>query len=165
MLYFPLTHDEIHEQIAGLLNTYNNLGTYRTKFHIQSSKTKYVVETHGKFVIGVAGIEKVSYHLSELKHMVVHPDWRGKGLGTFVAKRALQISETPSIYATVRSTNISSIRALEKLDFVQGHEVPAGDHKLTLLTRAAPKWQKTNASKSNSSDEMSWINPIQGFME
>jgi N-acetylglutamate synthase-like GNAT family acetyltransferase len=164
MFYFPISHQEIARQVAGLLNDYNNLAMMRTSQDIINAKTRYVVETHGKFVIGVAGIEKVSYQMSELKHMVVHPDWRGKGLAAFVSKRALLVCETPSVYATVRTTNNSSIRALEKLEFLRVHDVPSGDHTLATFLRVAPKCQTSTTQKSNSSNEMNWVNPIQGFL-
>lgn len=164
MFYFPITHQEIAEQIAGLLNTYSNLQLRRNSHSILNSKTKYVVETHGKFVIGVAGVEKVSYQLSELKHMVVHPDWRGKGLGGFVAKRALNICQTPSVFATVRTSNAASVRALEKIGFLKSHEFFSDGNELSMLVRAA-SCQTKKPSKSNSFDEMNWINPIQGFTE
>jgi N-acetylglutamate synthase-like GNAT family acetyltransferase len=159
MFYFPISHQETARQIANLLNTYNGLALQRTARDILSSKTNYVVETHGKFVIGVAGIQKVSHQLSELKHMVVHPNWRGKGLGPFVARRALRICETPSVYATVRTTNKGSIKALEKLEFSGVHEFPAGNHHLIMLVRAAPKCQTTRTtwtSRSRSSPEVTW---------
>jgi N-acetylglutamate synthase-like GNAT family acetyltransferase len=165
MLYFPITHQDIAQQIASLLNTHSDLAMQRTSVDILNGKTNYVVETHGKFVIGAAGIQKVSYQLSEFKHMVVHPDWRGKGLGAFLAKRALQICETPSVYATVRTTNEASIRTLEKLEFLRAHEFASGDHNLAMLVRVAPKCQTSTIPKSNSSLEMSWTNPTLGLVE
>lgn len=164
MFYFPISHQEISKQIADLINTYSSLALLRTSQSILNGRTKYVVETHGKFVIGVAGIEKVSYQLSELKHMVVHPDWRGKGLGAFVAKRALQICETPSVFATVRTVNEASIRTLEKLEFLRAHEFSAGDHDVAMLVRVAPKCVTSTTQRSNSSPETSLNAPINGFL-
>lgn len=163
MFYFPISHQEIANQIADLINSYNSLATMRTSHDILNGNVRYVVETHGKFVIGLAGIEKVSYQLSELKHMVVHPDWRGKGLGSFVSKRALQLCETPSVYATVKITNKASIRALEKIEFLKAHEFSAGDHSLMMLIRAAPKCMTNTTPKWNSCPETDWINPVQVF--
>lgn len=143
MFYFPISHQVISDQIATLLNEHSNLSTGRSGVDILTSGTSYVVETHGKSVIGVAGIHKVSHELSELKHIVVHPRWRGKGLGAFVAKRALEICKTPSIYATVRTTNEPSLKVLEKLGFLRAHDRIAEDHHLTMLLRASPKCQIT----------------------
>lgn len=150
MLYFPITHQEISVQIARLLNDYSQLSKKRAGHDILNSNTDYVVETHGKFVIGVAGIQKVSHELSELKHMVVHPAWRKKGLGHFVAKRSMVLCKTPSIYATVRTGNKASLRALDKLGFVRTHDRDAGDHQLTVLVRVSPKClRKSRASRSS----------------
>ena len=161
MFYFPISHQEIAKQVAALINSYNSLAMVRTSQGILDGKVNYVVETHGKYVIGVAGIEKVSYQLSELKHMVVHRDWRGKGLGSFVAKRALQICETPSVYATVRTTNKASIRTLEKLEFLRAHEFSADDHTLVMLIRVAPKCVTNTTPKWNSFPETAQMNPVQ----
>jgi N-acetylglutamate synthase-like GNAT family acetyltransferase len=161
MFYFPISHQDIAKQIAELINSYNSLAMVRTSQGILNGKTKYVVETHGKYVIGLAGIEKVSYQLSELKHMVVHPDWRSKGLGSFVAKRALQICDTPSVYATVRTANEASIRTLEKLEFLKTHEFSAGDHDLAMLIRVAPKCVTNTTPKWNSCPETEWMTPMQ----
>lgn len=165
MFYFPISHQDIAKQIAGLLNDYNGLSVKRTSQDILHSKTNYVAETHGRFVIGVAGIQKISYQMSEFKHMVVHPGWRGKGLGRFVAKRALQICETPLVYATVRTTNVASLKALEKIEFRRVEEFPAGDHKLALLVRVAPKWENDpTKSKSHSWSGIDWESATQSSL-
>lgn len=165
MLYFPISHQDIAKQIADLLNEHNGLSVRRTSQDILHSKTNYVVETHGKFVIGVAGIQKISYQISELKHMVVRPDWRGRGLGRFVAKRALQICETPLLCATARTTNTASLKALEKVGFKRVEEFPAGDHKLALLVRVTPRWENDpTKSKSNLWNEIDWANATQSSL-
>ena len=69
MFYFPIPHQDIAKQIAELINSYNSLSMFRTSQGIFNGRVNYVIETHGKYVIGVAGIEKVSYQLSELKRV------------------------------------------------------------------------------------------------
>ncbi|MBD3260771.1 MAG: GNAT family N-acetyltransferase [Candidatus Altiarchaeales archaeon] len=157
MFYFPISHQEVASQIAKLINSYNSLSTQRTTQGILSSKTKYVVETHGRFVIGVAGVEKTSYQMSELKHMVVHPSWRGKGVGQFIGRRALDICDTPVIYATVRTSNSPSMKTMEKLGFNRVEEFASGDHNLAVLVRIAPKWNKHSSSKSSLLTEPDWL--------
>jgi len=158
MFYFTISHHEVAQQIAGLLNAYNGLSAQRSGYDIMNSRANYVVETHGKFVIGAAAIQKASYQISELKHMVVHPDWRGRGVGHFVGKRALNICETPAVYATARNNNIASLRTLEKLGFRRVEEFLTGGHSLALLVRVAPKW-KNSTSRSSSLPGASWANP------
>jgi len=154
MLYFPISHLEIAGQIAELINNLSDLSKQRTADDILKGKTHYVVETHGKFVIGAVGIHKVSYELSELKHLVVHPDWRGRSLGHFISKRALSVCGTPSIYATVRTSNLASLKSLTRSGFVKSHERIAGEHRLAVLIRAAPKCQViTSASRQTLSSE------------
>lgn len=159
MFYFPIAHQEIAQQIAGLLNDHNGLSARRTAYDIMNSRAHYVVETHGKFVIGAAAIQKTSYQMSELKHMVVRPDWRGRGVGHFVGRRALNICETPVVYATARNSNIASLKTLEKLGFKRVEEFPTGGHSLSLLVRVAPKW-KNSIPKSKSLPEPNWANQV-----
>jgi N-acetylglutamate synthase-like GNAT family acetyltransferase len=144
VFYFPISHQEVARQIAELLNSHNNLAKQRIAADILRGKTNYVVETHGKLVIGAAGIQKVSHELSELKHIVVEPSWRGKGVGAFLTARALQICETPSVYATVRTTNEASARTLLKAGFCKSHTRQAGDYQLAMFVRASPKCQPKN---------------------
>jgi len=157
MFYFPIPHQNIANQIASLINNYNDLHTKRTAYNILNSKTKYVVETHGKFVIGVAGIEKFSYQMSELKHMVVHPDWRGKNIGVFLARRSLEICDTPVVYATVRTSNAPSMRTMDKLGFHRVEDFASGDHHLSVLVRVATKWKSHSNSKSSLLPEIDWV--------
>lgn len=140
--YLGLPHTEIAEQIAGLLNTYNRLAQRRMAPDILQGRIDYVVELHGKLVIGACGLEKQSHSLSEMKHLVVRPDWRGKGVGKYVAQRALNICDSPMVYSTVRADNESSLRLLASLDFQKAGQYPAEGHEVILLVRTSPKWKQ-----------------------
>ena len=142
-LYFGISHGSITEQIAELLNANNHLALRRSGADITSSKIGYVVETHGKHVIAACGLEKQSFVLTEMKHLVVKEGWRKKGVGRFVVKRALTICETPLVYATVREDNISSLNLLSSVDFHKAGEYPADGHRVFMLARTTPKWQKS----------------------
>lgn len=155
---------EISNQIAALINAYNDLGMKRMGCDILNASTDYVVETHGKYVIAACGMGKVSYQLSELKHMVVRPEWRGKGVGLFVAKRALELCNTPLVYATVRADNVPSLKTLEKAGFAVSGEFPGGNGPLAFLTRVSPKWLRSQqTSKSNSLPETNWTSLAQSL--
>jgi len=158
-LYFGISHGDISEQIAELLNAYNNLAQRRCGADIASSKIGYVVETHGKNVIAACGLEKQSYTLTELKHLVVTEGWRKKGVGKFVVKRALTICETPLVYATVREDNTSSLNLLSSVGFHKAGEYPAEGHRVLMLARTTPKWQKNPDWKLTS-----YSVPITGMM-
>jgi len=154
MFYFNLDHAKIAYQIAGLINSYNNLGRKRTVNDILHGKTDYIVEVHGKWVLGAVGVDRQSYTFTELKHVVVHPEWRGKGLAKSLVDRALKIVSTRMVYCTVREDNIASLKLFESYGFSVAGEYPAEDHKVIILARVAPQWKHSTSglgpkSKSN----------------
>jgi len=141
----PISEQEISEQIAVLLNTYNDLSYKRTFSDILQGKVKYIAETHGKRVLAACGYEHLSYQLSEIKHLVVHPNWRGKGLGRFMVKRCIEIIQTPLLYATVKRVNNSSINVFKSLGFKEACTYFNEEHDVIMLTRSSSKWtQKPN---------------------
>ena len=142
-LYFGISHGSIAEQVAELINAHNQLALRRCKADILSGKIDYVVENHGKDVIAACGLEKQSYTLTEMKHLVVSPAWRGKGVGKFIIKRALTICDTPIVYATVREDNVSSLNLLSSMGFQRAGEYPAEGHRVIMLARTTPKWQQS----------------------
>jgi len=140
-LYLGLETIEIAEQIAYLLNSYNQLAQKRDAQNIVEGNIGYVVELHGKHVIAACGMEKQSHVISELKHLVVRPEWRGKGVARHVARRALEVCQTPFTYATVRVDNESSLKTLLGLGFSKNGSYKTETRTIELLTRINPKWQ------------------------
>jgi N-acetylglutamate synthase-like GNAT family acetyltransferase len=150
MFYFTLDHPSIAYQIAGLINTHNRLESQRSAHDILHGPVNYVVETHGKWVIGTVGLHRQSHTFTEVKHLVVHPDWRGKGLAKFLLQRALTIVDTKMMYATVRDENTPSLRLFEGLGFNNSGGYPAEDHNVILLVKVNPQWQRTKSNLKSS---------------
>ena len=142
MFFSVLPDYEAAKQIASLINVHNGLSLKRRSVDIVESRVNYVVETHGKFVIGAIGIERVSFTFSEVKHLVVRPEWRHRGVGRFITRRALQLIENPLVYCTVRENNKASILLFESLGFVRTEQYGTEDHDVVLLTRRSPRWEK-----------------------
>ena len=151
---------ELAKQIARLINVYNELSLKRRSIDIIEGRTNYMAETHGKLVIGAVGIEKVSFVLSEIKHLVVLPDWRNKKVGQFVAKQALDQVATPMAYCTIRTDNVASIKLFENLGFRRAEQYAAEGHDVILLTRTSPTWEKKCSNptwKSSSLAGETWM--------
>ena len=146
MFYRSIDAREIALQLAGLLNTYNGLARKRYAVDVLNSQTNYIVETHGKLVIGAVGIRKLSFHISEIKHLSVHEKWRGKNIGRFLLKRAIALVETPFVYATIREDNSPSITLFESVGFSRAGEYVGVGHKVLIFTRENAKW-KTDSTK------------------
>ena len=150
MFYFTLTHGQIAHQVAALINCHNGLSTRRSVADVQTGRTDYVVETHGQWVLGAVGLDRQSYTFTEIKHLVVHPKWRGKGVARHLLKRALGITNTKMVYATVREDNKSSLKLFESFGFLGSGNYSAGNHRVILLVRVSPQWEQTKSgSKSH----------------
>lgn len=148
--YFSLDHQDIAGQVAALLNSYNRLGTTKSIPDVTSGRNNYIVETHGRWVIGTVGLDRQSYTFTEIKHLVVHPDWRGKGIAKHLLKRAIDITSTKMAYATVREDNKSSLKLFESFGFRNAGDYAAEDHRVVLLVRVSPQWEQIkSASKSS----------------
>lgn len=141
-----LQDEEIARQLALLINQHNKLNNTKGWRDILNSKTTYVIETHGKQVIGACGIHRQSYSLSEVKHLVVRPQWRGKGLGRFLVKKAIGRGETPILYATVREDNLPSLKVFTSTGFTDAGTYSNPDHKVRLLIRVVREWKPKTTS-------------------
>lgn len=133
---------DLSEQVASLINTYNGLSFRRTAIDVRDGKIDYVVETHGKWVIGCCGYEKLGYQLTEIKHLAVNKEWRRRGVGGFLIKSVLNLCETPAAFASVREDNKSSLSLFQAQGFTSALSYSTEGHIIVLLTRVSPKWQK-----------------------
>lgn len=156
--HHALRPGDIAEQVASLINTYNGLSYHRTTSDVRDGKVDYVVETHGKWVVGCCGLEKLGYQLTEIKHLAVSKEWRRRGVGKFLVKSILDSCDTPAVFATVREDNKPSLSLFQALGFSPALTYNAEGHTVVLLTRVSPKWQKANIDwKSVSFDEQPLI--------
>jgi len=144
---------DLSEQVASLINTYNNLSYRRTALDVREGKIDYVVETHGKWVVGCCGYEKLGYQLTEIKHLAVNQEWRRRGVGGFLIKSVLKFCDTPAIFATVREDNKSSMSLFRTLGFIPSVTYNAEGHNVLLLTRVSPKWQKADWKPGSYDDQ------------
>lgn len=149
-LYFALDHQDMARQIAALLNSCNLLKTRKTTQDILDGRNNYVVESHGRWVLGAVGLDRQSYTFTEIKHLVTHPNWRDKGIAKHLLKRALAIATTKMVYATVRENNEASVKLFRGIGFRDSGDYAAGDHRVILLVRVNPQWEQTkSALRSN----------------
>jgi len=168
MFHYGLGDIQVARQVAKLINSYSGLVTKRNSADIMHPGTEYVIETHGNIVIAICGLSKVSSPLSELKHLVVRPEWRGRGVGLFMVSRALKLCQTPMVYATVKRNNHSSLTTLKKAGFTVSEEFSGITIPLILLLKVCSKWKKrtfkSNLFPENESTTLTQSIP-DGFME
>lgn len=149
--YFSLDHQKIAYQVAALINCYNQLSAKKSVSDVLCGRTNYITETHGKLILGAVGMDRQSYTFTEIKHLVVHPEWRGKGIAKHLLRRALDITNTKMIYATVREDNEASLKLFESFGFNRAGNYETEDHAVVLLVRVSAQWQQIKSgSKSKS---------------
>jgi len=152
MFLRALSDREIATQVAVLLNQNNQLQSKKSARDILRTKTNYITELHGKLVLGVAGIEKLNYTFTEIKHLCVREDWRRKHIGRFLVERAMNFCDTPMLYVSIRKDNKASLELFKGFGFTESGEYPSEDHSVAILTRKSPKWANlTSTSKPTSS--------------
>jgi N-acetylglutamate synthase-like GNAT family acetyltransferase len=133
---------DIAEQVAGLINSYNGLSYKRTPFDLVDGKVEYVIESHGRWVIGCCGIERHGFAFTEVKHLAVHSEWRKKGVGKFLVKGAIGMCSTPLLYATIRADNPASMGLFLALGFRKSSSYWNESHDVNLLIKENPQWKK-----------------------
>lgn len=113
-----ITKKEIAKQIAALLNIGGQLGYYIRTEYVLNNDVKYCIELNQNRVIGVAGIEKKTDDVSEIKHICVHPNYRNKNIGKKLLKQIIELSETNIVYEIIRKDNHVNIHNSLKLHFI-----------------------------------------------
>jgi len=91
-------------QIADLLNSGHQLWYRQNTFSITRNRVKYIIELYGDQVVGVIGMEHIG-NVTELKHLCVHPDYRGQGIGKKMLRKGIEYAPTPIVFGQVRSDN------------------------------------------------------------
>lgn len=130
-----LTSREISEQIARLLNAGGQLG-YRQRYgYILTDSVIYYLEMERDKVVGVVGVEKKTIDTSEIKHLCVHEDYRGQGIGTKLLATGVIESTTPFVYGVVREDNNANIHNNLKLGFLPVAKVQGIRGKLIVFAR------------------------------
>ncbi len=79
---------------------------------------------------GTIGLKRLSWYLTEIRHLVVLPEFRGQGLGRALLFGAIGKVKTPVIGCTIRRENAISLRLFTDRGFQvftifenKGHEV------------------------------------------
>jgi ribosomal protein S18 acetylase RimI-like enzyme len=104
------TAESMAQQIADLLNKGGQLMAYQNAQSVLHSRIEYLVELDGQVVAGVMGLEKQNPHVTEMKHLCVHPSYRRRGIGKRLLELGVKAAKTECVYGAVRSDNHVNIR-------------------------------------------------------
>jgi len=132
---------EISRQAALLINTNNNLNSKIIPARILSNKKEYIIETTYHTVTACVKIERQSYNMSEIKHLVVKPSCRKLGLAKKLVSEGLKRSTTPIVYATVREDNIPSQKVFQSCGFINTGKYTTGNKVILIYSSTSPKWK------------------------
>ena len=102
--------NDVASQIAELINNGKQVWYHLTAFSILNGPVKFLIEVDKNKVIGVIGLEQKNDHVTELKYLCVHPDYRKQGLGRKMLYLGAKSAPTKFVYGTVRSDNHTNIR-------------------------------------------------------
>jgi N-acetylglutamate synthase-like GNAT family acetyltransferase len=137
-----ITDREVATQVASLINFNNRLNTIYTSEMILQSSINYIIESVGNTVIACIKIERQSYNITELKHLVVTPTSRGLGLGKTLVKSAMNRVTTPIMYAMIRHDNIPSQMVFSSCGFSHSGQYTTANRDVLLFTATGAAWKK-----------------------
>lgn len=127
-----ITDLEIAKQISSLLRQHSNLGTVFTPEMIMAAQGEYIVQTIGPLVAASLKIERQSYNMTEIKHLVVHPSMRRQGLAKLIILAGIKQATTPLIYATIKEDNTASCKALQACGLKHVSQYTTGNRNVLL---------------------------------
>jgi len=87
--------------------------------HIPKSMICYgcYEENEKKELVGVVGLYKIAWHMTEIRCLCVKKDQRQKGIGKFIVSECLEKIDTPLIAAVVEKNNTPSLKIFQGLGF------------------------------------------------
>lgn len=112
MSKFSLTisNNEVAKQIADLLNSGKQLWFHQMPQAILGNPIEYLIELDQQKVIAVVGLERKAPQVTEIKHLVVHPNYRKRGLGKKMLELGIRNAKTEYVFGTVGIDNVENIR-------------------------------------------------------
>ena len=133
--YVSLSNNEMAAQIAGLINTHNQLYKKHTIYSVLNSAAKYFVEVINDKVIGCTALIKEEEDLNRNFHTCVSPEFRRRGIARKLKLLAIQNCDTSYIFSTVREDNIPSINMNLSLGYIFVNKTWSRDHYVLTLGR------------------------------
>jgi len=133
--YVSLSQDKMADQMACMINKYNNLRRKRTKHTMLKDQAEYFVEVVRDKVVGFAGLSRRDTNLCEIKHVCVDPEFRKKGIARKLVKLAIANCPTDYIYMTISEKNIPSLSMARSLNFVVIKKQQSINHQVIIVGR------------------------------
>lgn len=142
-----MAHISVETQIAQMLNSYSDLTVQYDSSMIRNSSIRHLyLSTKDGIIVGVVGVQRLSPHISEIKHLVVPPVLRRHGLAKRLMKMAFKETTTPTVMTTIRAENTPSIRLCTGLGFriVEDYNNCSGKNILILIKNLSKNRREPN---------------------
>jgi len=104
-----INKQNIADQIAALINVGGQLYRAVHSQSILNGSITYIIEMHCDTIIGTIGLEVQTPLITELKHLVVHKNYRRQGIGKRLLEKGIAFTNTEYVYGLVRSNNLTNI--------------------------------------------------------
>lgn len=129
----------VAEQIANLLNKYNNLNYIYTTKKILQNNVRYLVEqgvVNGtQEVIGCLGFSVINNNSTKIRHICVHENFRRQNIANRLLYSAIQRTTTTNIFMNIRSDNYPSLLLAERNNFFILDIINKGSYNLVTVGR------------------------------
>jgi ribosomal protein S18 acetylase RimI-like enzyme len=132
--YVSLSEDEMARDIAALLNAHNKLTVTHSADTIKRGYVTYFTEVSLRRVVGCVGLAHEATG-SRIKHLCVHPAFRGHGIAKRLVQMAIDNSQHTMIFMTIRDDNAECLALAKSMGFVEWKKTWRVDHYVVLVGR------------------------------
>jgi GNAT superfamily N-acetyltransferase len=97
-----------------------------------------VAEVDGR-VVGYGVFDHAFFGQSNIAMLMMHQDYRGRGIGEHILRKLEKLADTPKIYVTTNQSNHRMQRLLSRMGYRPGgyiHELDPGDPELVFVKDA-----------------------------
>jgi N-acetylglutamate synthase-like GNAT family acetyltransferase len=136
-----LSSNDICDQIAQMLNTYNNLSVVHNSYTINTNGVSYIIELNMGKVIGCVGMINEYHDCTLIKHMCVNSKFRRLGIATKLLTTCINKISTNTIHMYIREDNKSSLSIANKLGFTCTARLILSDRILLTMTKYKSQYQ------------------------
>lgn len=138
--FVSVSEQSMAEQIAGMVNSYNQWYTRFSARALLLMQGRYFVELVGDKVVACAGVVREYPTLSKIMHVCVLPEYRKRKLASKLVNMAAVNCGTDQVYMTIRADNTASLKMAESLGFVYVRKDWFRDHFTFTLGRRSKQW-------------------------
>ena len=98
---------------------------------------RYCVMYVNGYPVGLVGLRKLSWFMTEVKHMYIKPTFRGRKLSKILLNHVLQHVQTPIVVAVVKVDNFPAIKTFlsQGFDIVKTFKSRLSGNDVVLLMK------------------------------